>query len=189
MKTITTIIISICALALLSTISGVAYSVFCDTEMSHNNTMTVSTRYYNPVPGPIVLDACINMVKWNNRSENNPQGKFCYNSSNYRFFYNLSVDVQDAGSNHTWMLVAHHNATTFYLLNSGKTDGLQDPDKHLVMNGSIDLNTDLDAQIILFEDHYWNATYLDMHDLGVDDLGHCLRSFGWICYHDTYQFS
>jgi hypothetical protein len=86
------------------------------------------------------------------------------------------------------MLVAHHNETTFYLIDTGKTDGLQIPDKHVVMNGSIDLNTDLDAQMFVFEDHYWNATYLDMNDLSQSDLGHCLRSFGWISYHDTYQF-
>ena len=93
------------------------------------------------------------------------------------------VRLKDNGFSHIWMLVAYENPTNFFHIGSGETDNTT---KIVTFNGSKDLNRDLvNATMLIFDDHYWNATYMDLNTTKI--VG-CRCSVENVNYHDIYTY-
>ena len=170
-----TVILSVIVATIMT--SGATYAVFSDSEVSTNNEMTVSIHYYTPPDNytPTYGDP-VTMVKCGTGSV---QGIFEYDNSSHEFFYNVSCTIKDNGFSHIWMLVAYENPTNFFHIGSGETDNTT---KIVTFNGSKDLNRDLvNATMLIFDDHYWNATYMDLNTTKI--VG-CRCSVENVNYHD-----
>lgn len=172
-------IISICTLALLSTISGITYSVFCDTESSYNNVMSVSTNY--SIPEWIVLS----MVK----NVNSPKvdGNFSYWNSGVclSYTYDGKVKSSDGGTqsdnDHNWTLIVMLNGSHALELGQNMTIDSSEASRTLVMSGCTNFDSDLlNVSIGLLRSGYFNETD------GIYDYNHIyLVSNGTIDYYDT----
>ena len=175
-KTIT--VISICALALLSTISGITYSVFCDTETNYGTVM-VSTDYYSPIPEWFVL----NMTKNVNSPKAN--GIFSYWNAGPCLDYKFDglVKSSDGGArsdqDHNWTLILMLNESRGLEIGRGMTIDSNEVSRTLNMSGCTDFNRDLSNMTVgLVQSKYFNVT------TGV--YSHIyLTSDGYIEHYDT----
>jgi hypothetical protein len=180
MNTKTITIISICALALLSTISGVTYSVFCDTETSYG-TMMVNTDYYSPIPEWNILEMAKNV--------NNPnaEGTFGYWDAGpcLRYIFNGTVKSSDGGAqsdqDHNWTLIVMLNDSHALEIGQGMTINSSEVSRTLVIDGCTNFDKDLSNMPIgLLQTKYFNTT-----DGGYDNHHVYLISVGYIEYYDT----